>query len=72
MWKVEREWERSRNDVSLMVSGGSNRERRASKIPILGHGKSLLFKYWELKRKALRTSMVYRIPLGEPRQDSQT
>lgn len=74
IWKVERERERSRNDISLMLFGGSggNRESRASKISILGHGQSLTFKYWELKSKALRTLIVYRIPLGKPTQDSQT
>lgn len=51
---------------------GGNRESRASKISILGHGQSLTFKYWELKSKALRTLTVYRIPLGKPTQDSQT
>lgn len=74
IWKVERERERSRNDISLMLFGGwgGKRESRASKISILGHGQSLTFKYWELKGKALRTLTVYRIPLGKPTQDSQT
>lgn len=74
IWKVERERERSRNDISLMLFGGwgGNRESRTSKISILGHGQSLTFKYWELKSKALRTLIVYRIPLGKPTQDSQT
>lgn len=73
IWKVERERERSRNDISLMLFGGwgGNRESRTSKIS-LGHGQSLTFKYWELKSKALRTLIVYRIPLGKPTQDSQT
>lgn len=51
---MKREWERRR---IFDVGEGGNGESRAGKIPILGHGQRLAYKYRELKRKtlALRT-----------------